>query len=205
MVDHVIHASPMAAPIYKVGLVVLRTRDGEPEVCLTQVKAKNPDEQHLVNFGLTKGTRRYFDPATQLWEDARNAATAYTHRHQLEPLKATLLHEAEEELGIAPIALEYGATIYDLGVQKITSRKHGNEVQDVAWYVIDADRSLQDSMDPAPKDAHAVKWVKLSQLQAMGDDDINQDYVKITVDAIEKLKAQQLTPAVFHSPMPQPK
>lgn len=196
---------PLIAPINKVGLVLLRDVAGDdPLVCLTQVKAKNPAEQQLVDFGLPKGTRQYLDPADNRWKDARDFTTAHRYREALEPLSVTLMNEAEQEAGV-PKQVFAQAAIRDLGSRLFSSRKNA-ETYDIQWYVMEANAAMTAAMNPTPPDAHAVQWVHLSDVRAMEEaGKINPCYVDVIEEAALKLRSNQLRPALFQEPPPLPR
>lgn len=190
---------PLQAPINKVGLVLLRDVQGDdPLVCLTQVKAKDPAEQHLVDFGLPKGTRQYLDAKENTWKDARDFILAHRHRDALELLSETLMKEAEQEIGV-PKNIYAKANILNLGERLFESRK--GKTFDIQWYVMEANQPLLDSMNPTPPDAYAVKWVRMSELRAMEEaGEINACYVDVAEEAVDKLRQRQLRPAQFIEP-----
>lgn len=169
----------MTTPIHKVGLVLLRGLRGDnAQVCLTQVKAKNPAEQHKVDFGLPKGTRQYRDPTDGQWKDARDAATAQRFHDALEPLNITLMNEAEQEIGLPRQALAT-ASIHDLGERRFRSRK-SPETYGIYWYVLEASMPLLAAMNPTPPDAYAVKWVRVADVPAMEKaGEINPCYAEV--------------------------
>lgn len=140
-------------PIYKVGLVLWRVPG---EVCLVQVKAKHADEQDQVDFGLPKGTRRYFDGAQ--WVDARDAATAAAHAASLEPLETTARTEAAEEIGLQGVDVP----LQSLGPRPFQSRK--GECYEIHWFTLEAPAGLV--LGNAP-DAHAVRWFTLEEVRSM--------------------------------------
>jgi ADP-ribose pyrophosphatase YjhB (NUDIX family) len=142
-------------PIYKVGLVLWRAPH---EVCLMQVKAKHAAEQHQVDFGLPKGTRRYFD-GTQ-WLDARDAHTAALHADALEPPETTARTEAAEEIGLHDVT----TPLKSLGPRPFQSRK--GERYDIHWFTLQAPDDLV--LGDAP-DAHAVRWFTLQEVHAMAE------------------------------------
>ena len=195
---------PLAAPINKVGLVLLRDADeDDPSICLVQVKAKNPAEQELIDFGLPKGTRQYEDPQTRAWVDARNWATAHQHRDRLEPLSRTLMNEAEQEIGLPAKAFAAGK-IHELGRRFFTSRKgfHATGAYEIQWYVMKADAAMAAGMNPTPPDAHAVRWAALSDIRAMEEEGkINPCYVSVIEEAVAGLR-QGLPAAQFTEPSP---
>lgn len=196
---------PLAAPINKVGLVLLRdAASDDPFVCLTQVKAKNPDEQHKVDFGLPKGTRQYLDPDDNQWKDARDFATAQRYRHALEPLSVTLMNEAEQEAGV-PKQTYAQATVRDLGERLFTSRKSFRS-ENIQWYVMEASQPMLTAMNPNPPDAIEVKWLRLSEVRAMEEaGEINPCYVDVIAEAALKLRSNQLRPAQFQELRPPPR
>lgn len=176
-------------PVYKIGLILLRgLRDGIPHICITRVKAKNPDEQHLVDFGLPKGTRRYFDGTG--WVDARDDATVIARRDTLEPLFDTLTQEAESEAGVPPQAMK-DAPIYELGARLFGSRK-GSAVA-IQWYVIEASDALVATMHPHPADAAEVAWATLPAMEAMVKAGrMNEDYAALAREAVEAMQRRVL-------------
>ena len=140
-------------PIYKAGLVLWRAPGA---VCLVQVKAKHAAEQHRVDFGLPKGTRRYFDGGH--WVDARDAASAAAHADTLEPLEVTARTEAAEEIGLRDTKLP----LQSLGSRPFKSRK--GEHYAIHWFMLQAPDDLM--LGDAP-DAHAVRWFTLEEVRAL--------------------------------------
>lgn len=187
----------MTAPVNKVGLVLVRNaHSADPEICLVQVKAKNVAEQHKVDFGLAKGTRQYLDKATNQWCDARDFMAAVHHKDTLEPLRETLYKESYEEIGLDRHDFDR-ATILELG-SRLFAPRSGATPFDIQWYAIEADDAMIGRMNPNPPDAHAVKWVKLTDIAAMMDSGtINKGYAHIIVETIDKLRGHELKPASF--------
>lgn len=178
----------MNAPIFKVGLVLLRQRHGIFEICLTQIKSKHSDEQALVDFGLPKGTRRYRDSAGNL-QDARHEDVAIAQRHALEPLIDTLREEAQQEIGLAADDLARGP-LHELGPRMFHSRKGTSHP--IHWYVMEASDGLV--LGPAPE-AHAVRWFTLAEVRALKSRGaINEAYAEAIEEAILRLKDNSLTP-----------
>lgn len=83
----------------KVGLVAYdRRADGSLVFLLHLPKAKNPEEQADMQWGLIRGTVRTLDG-----EDLRSLeALRATSPEQIESPEASILHEAYEEAGILP-------------------------------------------------------------------------------------------------------
>jgi len=193
---------PLESPIHKVGIVLLRDASSDdPLVCLTQVKAKNPDEQDRVKFGLPKGTRRYFDPETGHLKDARDFITALAHRAQLEPLGACLMHEAQEEVGLDKRSFAEHAP-RELGPRKFTSETSDDRF-DIQWYAMQISEVAAARMNPTPSDAHAVRWVRLSQMQAMHETgEINRSYYPVAVEVVQKMRERSLPLTDFLEALP---
>jgi len=192
----------LAAPIHKVGIVLLRdVQSDDPLVCLTQVKAKNPAEQAQVKFGLPKGTRRYEDPETHQWRDARDFVTAARYRDRLEPLHSCLMNEASEEAGVDGKSFAQHAP-RELGARFFTSETSGATF-DIQWYGMELSESAVARMNPTPPDAHAVQWVRLSQMKAMSErGEINQSYYPVAAEMAEKMRARELRPTQFLADQP---
>jgi hypothetical protein len=196
-------SEPMQAPIRKVGLVALReVASDDPLICLTQVLAKNLAEQDQVDFGLPKGTRRYFDPKSKSWHDIKDDETALRYRDSLEDIDQTLVREAHEEVGILPESmLHIQQPIRHLGVRPFESRK--GQHQNVDWYVIEAPDRMIRAMEVCPKDAYEVRWVRQSKLHVMAKaGEINPSYAAVADEAISKVKSRQLTAADFGAVQP---
>lgn len=175
-------------PVYKIGLILLRDLRGTPQACLTRVTAKNPDEQHLVDFGLPKGTRRFWDG--RAWVDARNDETVIARRDMLEPLFETLTQEAESEAGVPPEAMK-DTPIYELGTRFFGSRK-GAAVA-IQWYVVVASEALVSAMDPYPTDAAEVAWKSLADMDALvAAGKMNEDYAAVAREAVDSMQRQLL-------------
>jgi hypothetical protein len=189
--------APLVAPIYKIGLIAVRDAKSEdPQVLLVQVKAKDPAEQHQVDFGLPKGTRRYTDPATGEMKDARDMFLASKYREQLEPVQETLFQEGETEAGI-PRAELAKRDLYCAGMQTFISRRSGT-TEDIEFYATEVDASFIGKMEPKADDMHARAWVPMSELRAMEEaGKVNAAYVAAAEAAVAGLRDKTLKPANF--------
>lgn len=185
----------MDAPINKVGLILLRQgSNAEPQVCLVQVKAKNPAEQAAVKFGPAKGTRQYRDALSGEWRDARDQATAVQQRDALEPLIETVRKESSEEIGVAEKDFAR-SKLYELGARDFVPRDQGAAPYPIQWFVMEADARMLANMDPHPADAHAVKWFNESELHALENSgSINVSYPPVIREAVQKFRENALTP-----------
>lgn len=194
------NAQPLIAPVFKAGLVLLRkTQSGEFEVCLTQVKAKKGYEQNEVDYGLPKGTRMYHDKATDTWHDAKDPMMAFEHRQTLESLKETVAREGEEEIGLPADSCKKLA-VKELGVRLFESRDKQKVPFEIMWYVAEADAAVQKEMG-TPTDARSAAWFNLSDIKKMETENrINPHYVRVAQEAIERFKANTLTPTHFVEP-----
>lgn len=197
---------PLQAPVHKVGLVLVRQVGDEYQVCLTQVKAKNPAEQDQVDFGLAKGTRQYRDPKTGEMIDARNWQVAHEFKDHLEPIYNTLVKEAGKELGLSERSVKL-SSVQLLGSRLFTSRDKSPKMRegqkefphfDIEWFVIKADDATVNSMAEKAEEMHRRDWFTLPQIDALKTENkINPCYAQVAHEAVEKLRENKLTQAVF--------
>lgn len=189
-------------PVYKVGLVVLRdAASADPQVLMAQVKPKR--EGDVPDFSLPKGTRKYSyrgETGKKRFRDAKDASHAVMHERTLEPLHRTLMAEADEEAGINRRLLRR-ADMFELGPREFASRK--GEPFPIHWFAMEADAHFMESMNPNPRDAQAVRWVKFSELaglvekgeagQAAPGECINRSYLEVAQEALDGYRAGTLT------------
>lgn len=190
-----------AVPVYKAGLVLLRDmQSGDPEVFLAQVKPKR--EGDVPDFGLPKGTRKYYyhnGEGKKKYRDVSGPEEAVKEARHLEPLHRTLMAEADEEAGINRRTMRH-AEIHELGPRAFTSRK--GKSFEIQWYVVEASDLLVNNMHKHPKDAQAGRWLRLSALEVLVDkadagqakpgENINRSYLDVAREAAQKLRAGEL-------------
>jgi 8-oxo-dGTP pyrophosphatase MutT (NUDIX family) len=153
------------APVYKVGVVLLRHGAvGQVEILIIRPHPKNPGE--IPRFVLPRGSRQYQDAAGD-WHDARDAATAIQHADALEPLHRTLLREAQEEAGIPQTELQRlldNGLVRDLGAREFASRSKAPYA--IHWFAGMPDAAALAAMH-SPVDAIEIRWATLAEIQSL--------------------------------------
>ena len=158
-------SSLLAAPVYKVGILLLRPRaDGQTEMFILRPCPKNSGE--VPRFVLPRGSRQYIDAAGNR-HDARDAQAAIAHADTLEPLHRTLLREAEEEAGLPAPELQRlldSGRVRELGAREFASRNKAPYM--VHWFVGTPDASALAAMH-APVDATETSWATLTEIKSL--------------------------------------
>ncbi len=156
---------PDDIPVTKVGAVILRLRDGQPQVLLNQPRPKPLTPEDMPSPGLVRGTRMYQDASGQMLDANHDGRTPPPEGAVLEPLQKTLAREVEEEASLTLPMLEL-AQVKDLGAYQFPSRK--KEPYPIHWYGVMLDEVAADALPlDGHRDALHTRWASLAELKAM--------------------------------------
>lgn len=178
-------------PVYKIGAVVLRQRDGQaPEFFIMRTKPKRAGER--APWALPRGSRQYAqaDAGGKLhYYDARDAAIAAQHADTLEPLTRALKRELYEEAGIPRSVLQCpDVRVQDMGTRLFQSRN--KPAYDVHWFVVAVNAVAQSRMQHHPRDTVAVQWATLNTIEALAAaGDFSPGYVPVVKEVVAALEA----------------
>ena len=153
------------ANVTKVGAVILRLNAGQPQVLLNQPHPKPHTPEDLPPLGLVRGTRMYRHASGQMVDADHDGSTPPPIGAELEPVRATLLREAEEEAGLTAAMIE-AARVQDLGAHRFASRT--KTPYWIHWFAVLLDEAAADGLPlTGQKDALHTRWVTLAELKAL--------------------------------------
>lgn len=175
--------------VTKVGGVVLRICNGQPQVLLNQPYPRRKAGD-IPRLGLPRGTRMYRDVSGTMVDADHDGSTLPPEGAMLESVHDTFAREIGEEANITPPMLEV-AQVKDLGVHAFPSSSHAP--YPIHWFGVLLDEVTADALPlTGQKDAEYTCWESLAGVKALVvEGRLSPGYVPVIEQAIQAMMKEQ--------------